>query len=136
MKAIREITELKSSTNRIKFKIAVTSEGGAHTLFLGLETLVAQVINGVEFEVNDEELEETINELMLTQLAVEQDEKIDGKVVYDVYECKVYIKEEIVEVDYDNFVKTYKQGKSADNYATKINREIQKSLVSHLELMQ
>ena len=75
MKAIREITEIKSSTNKIKFKIAVTSEGGAHTLFLGLETLVEQVINGVEFEVNDEKLEETINELMLTQLAVEQDEK-------------------------------------------------------------
>lgn len=136
MKATREITEIKSGINRIKFKIAVTTEGGTHTLFLGLETLVEQVINGVEFEVNNEELAEAINELVLTQLTVEEDETIDGEVVYDVYECKVNIKEEVVEVDYDNFVKTYKQEKSAENYTAKNNREMQKNFVSHLELMQ
>lgn len=136
MKATREITEIKSGINRIKFKIAVTTEGGTHTLYLGLETLVEQVINGVEFEVNNEELAETINELVLSQLTVEEDETIDGEVVYDVYECKVYIEDEIVEVDYDNFVKTYKRGKMAEKYATKNNREMQKSFVSHLELVQ
>ena len=136
MKATREITEIKSGINRIKFNVAVTTEGGTHTVFLGLEKLVELVIDGVEFEVNNEELAEAINELVLAQLTVEEDETIDGEVVYDVYECKVNIKEEIVEVDYDNFVKTYKQGKSAENYTAKNNREMQKSFVSHLELMQ
>lgn len=136
MKATREITEIKAGANRIKFKIAVTSEGGTHTLFLGLETLIEQANKGVEFEVNDEELAEKINELGITQLVAEEDETMDGEVVYDIYDYKLYIEEEIVKVDYDNFVKTYKRGKMAEKYATKINNETQKSIASHLELME
>lgn len=136
MQTIREITEIKAGINRIKFKIAVTSDGGTHTLYLGLETLLEQVINGVEFEVNDEKLAETINELVITQLFAEQDEAIDGNVVYDIYEYIVRVKEQFIEVDYDNFVKTYKRESYANKYVANHNRAIQKSLVLHLEFMK
>ena len=136
MKATREITGIKAGINRIKFTVAVTEESGTHTVELGLETIVELVINGVEFEVNNEELAETINELVLSQFVAEEDETIDGEVVYDIYEYKFYINEEIVEVDYDNFVKTYKRESTADNYVAKHNQANQKSFASHLELMK
>ena len=136
MKATREITNITTGINRIKFTVAVTEESGTHTVELGLETIVELVNNGVEFEVNDEELAETINELVLSQLVAEEDETMDGEVVYDIYEYTFYIKEEIAKVDYDNFVKTYKREATADNYVAKHNQANQKSFVSHLELMK
>ena len=136
MKATREITNITTGINRIKFTVAVTEESGTHTVDLGLETIIELVNKGVEFEVNNDELAETISELELSQFVSEEEETMDGEVVYDIYEYKFYINEEIVKVDYDNFVKTYKRESTADNYVAKHNQANQKSFASHLEFMQ